>query len=280
MNRKEYERLVEKLNGLTLCDDWMFKEVMQDEENLPIVKEFLEMILKTKIYQITPVQTEVEEKPEYGFHGVRFDAQLVQNGVITDIEMQTYKTALPLRARFYHDVLDIRNYDPDKEENEKYDSLPETLIIFLLDKDYLGGKLQKYTVKSMIQENLNLKDDDKRTTIFLNPKAFVKGWDQRLNNFCDFLLTEKPKDSLTEEFYKAVAKVKSSPLKRSNFMSVEERNQHDIKKAKEDQKIECARNSALIMLSKSYPIDEIEEISGLSKNTILELKNLKLKIKK
>lgn len=169
MNRKEYERLVEKLNGLTLYDDWMFKEVMQDEENLPIIKEFLEMLLKTKIYKITPVQTEVEEKPEYGFHGVRFDAQLVQNGVITAIEMQTYKSALPLRARFYHDVLDIRNYDPDKEENEKYESLPETLIIFLLDKDYLGGKLQKYTVKSMIQENLKLKYDDKRTTIFLNP---------------------------------------------------------------------------------------------------------------
>lgn len=270
MNRKEYERLVEKLNGLTLCDDWMFKEVMQDEENLPIIKEFLEMLLKTKIYQITPVQTEVEEKPEYGFHGVRFDPQLVQNGVITAIEMQTYKTALPLRARFYHDVLDIRNYDPENDKHENYESLPETLIIFLLDKDYLGGDLQKYTVKSMVQENLKLKYDDKRTTIFLNPKASTN--DERLNNFCEFLDTGEPNDPLTKEFYKAVAKVKSSPLKRSNFMSLEDRIEHDIKKAKIDQKLENARNIALKMLSKSYPIEEIVEISGLNKQQLNELK--------
>lgn len=270
MNRKEYERLVEKLNGLTLCDDWMFKEVMQDEENLPIIKELLEMILKTKIYQITPVQTEVEEKPEYGFHGVRFDAQLVQNGVITAIEMQTYKTALPLRARFYHDVLDIRNYDPENDKHENYESLPETLIIFLLDKDYLGGDLQKYTVKSMVQENLKLKYDDKRTTIFLNPKASTN--DERLNNFCEFLDTGEPNDPLTKEFYKAVAKVKSSPLKRSNFMSVEERREHDVREAVDEK----TKEFALKMISKNLPDKLVLECTGISKELLAELKGTKL----
>lgn len=55
-------------------------------------------------------------------------------------------------------------------------------------------------------------------------------------------------------------------------MSLEDRIEHDIKKAKIDQKLENARNIALKMLSKSYPIEEIVEISGLNKQQLNELK--------
>lgn len=225
-------RKKKKFDELTFSDDWMFKEVLGDPNNISIVKEFIEMVLERKIYSLTPVKTEVSERPEYESHGVRFDAQFNADDVITVIEMQTYRDDLNLRAKYYNDMIDVRNFDPDLD----YDEMPSTMVIFVLTEDFLHGNLQKYTVKSSIQEKPELKYDDKRITIFINPKASDKN--EKLNRFCEYINTGKVKDTLTQNISKAIDKIKMDAVKRGEFMSVEERIRYEIREARKEAAIE------------------------------------------
>lgn len=265
------EYVKKSFDELTFCDDFMFKEVIGNPKYINIAKQLIEMILERKIYQLRLVTTEKEMIPEYEAHGVRFDALFEADGAITVIEMQTYKDALPLRAKYYNDVIDVVNF----KHKQDYEELPETIVIFLMDKDYLNGKLQKYTVKSHILEDSTLKYDDKRTTIFINPEAYTEN--DELNVFCEYLRNGRSDDGLTEMINKAIQEIKENTSTRRNFMSVEEHARYLAKQSEARGRKEEKEEIALEMLNDKADKSNISKYTHLSIERINELeKKLKL----
>lgn len=191
MNHKSFE-------SLTFKDDWMFKTVLSDRRNKHIVKGIAETCIKRKIKTIKQVRIESSKDPEYESHGVRFDVMFEGDNFYCVIEMQTYKENLPCRSKYYHDVMDLNHF----KHGMSYQDMKHTYVIFLLNNDYLKGNRPIYTAKTMIQEDTTLKYDDKRTTIYINPKAYTK--DKSINSLCGYLNTEEATNTLTKDIANSV----------------------------------------------------------------------------
>lgn len=274
---------------LTFIDDFMFQAIVGNPKYIDIVKELTEIILDRKIYKMTPVITEKKEKPEYASSGVRFDAQFEADRAITVIEMQNYDDDLELRAKYYGDVIDVQRFK-GLTGRKRYKNLPETIVIFVLAKDFLGGNLQKYTIQSKVLENLELKYDDKRTTIFINPKAYSNN--KKLNTFCKYLVHGKTEDEFTKRLANAIEEVKEDEVIRGAFMSLEDATQHRIdiaveaaveaavdaavkkarKESTEEGRLDANLSVAKNLLSMGMSKQDISKATGLSLDVIKSIK--------
>lgn len=269
----------EKFDQLKFTDDWMFKAVMSDPQNLDIVKELAERCIQRKIKTIQQVIPEMTKNPEYFSHGVRFDVMFQGEDFYCDIEMQTYKDALPLRSKYYHDVMDMTHF----KQNMKYKNMKQTYVIFLLSNDFLSGNLAKYTAETKILENPKLKYDDRRTTIFINPEAYSE--DDEIRSLCNFLKSEMITDTLTERISESIVTIKKDALKRREFMSLDEWMNHEKEISLEKGKIQGLaegnvqgrkeRNTEIAkkLILKGMDFEDIKEVTGLSIETIKSLNN-------
>lgn len=211
------------------------------------------------------------KNPEYFSHGVRFDVMFQGEDFYCDIEMQTYKDALPLRSKYYHDVMDMTHF----KQNMKYKNMKQTYVIFLLSNDFFSGNLAKYTAETKILENPKLKYDDKRTTIFINPEAYSE--DDKIRSLCNFLKSEMITDTLTERISESIVAIKKDALKRREFMSLDEWMNHEkeiaLEKGKAQGLEEQAISTAIKMIHDNLDMTLISKYTGLSLEIIKGLKN-------
>lgn len=213
---------------LTFNDDWMFKTVMSDPNNIDIVKEIAERCIQRKIQDIRAIEQEKTENPEYYSHGTRFDVMFEGDEFYCVIEMQTYKDDLLLRSKYYHDVMDMMHFKPGSD----YGNMRETYVIFLLSKDILKADLAVYTAKTRIIERPELKYEDKRTTIYINPQA--QSEDDKIRALCIYLKDGSITDPLSEKISKAIETIKKNGIKRREFMSLDEWIEHEKKLGREE----------------------------------------------
>ena len=147
---------------LPLSNDFMFGEVMQDEE---ISKEFLEKLLDKKIQHIEYINTQEDIHCKFDVHGIRMDVYIEDGkGTVYNVEMQNVNQHnIEKRARYYQSLIDSRMLEKGKD----YDELNDAYIIFICTFDYFKMGLAKYNIARYI-EGTDIPYDDGAHCIILN----------------------------------------------------------------------------------------------------------------
>ena len=222
INEIELEKLElpyeERWENLTLANDFLFGKVFQDKG---LCLELVRIILPgLKIKSIsTPVlQKTVKETLET--RGVRFDVYLEddENRVI-NIEIQTTnRNHLRKRTRTYRSLIDLEVLD--RKKIDKYEDMPEVIVIFICDFDLFHKGRHFYEFKNICVQDRDLFLDDGVSTIFLSTVGkFFNDVSPELGNFLKFLRGEtSPEDPFIRKLELRLKKAKQNASWRRNYM--------------------------------------------------------------
>ena len=146
-NSANRQKDIERILKLRLLDDIFMKEVLKD--NLPGVQDIIQVILKRDDIAVVEVRIQ-DEWPNLAGHSVRLDVTARDaDERWYNIEIQrSSEGANEKRARYNVGALDW-NLLPAGAE---YSDLPEVYVIFITEKDILGGGLPIYTINRVIEE--------------------------------------------------------------------------------------------------------------------------------
>ena len=280
---KEFEKL-------TFSDSFMFSVILDNPNNLDIAKEIIELALKRKVKKLRLKSTEKKIQNRYQSKSSILDVLLEGSDEYIDVEMQiAFQKDFPLRTRMYHSNMDVKMI----KEGTDYKDFKESIVIFICKQDYFKIGLPRYTFSSYCEENKELKLEEKRTTIFLNPKSECK--EPRLKGFLQFIDDNTVTDTFSKRIKESVEKAKEDEEVKKSYMLMRdyvrdlyaEEFKEAEKKSKEEGKTEGITiglergklegkterelEFAKQMLSKKYPIKEIQSLTGLSKEEITKL---------
>ncbi len=178
------KREFRKLEDLNLIDNFLFQEMLSQEED---GEEFARILLSTILgKQIRKVKI-VSQKNILGVdtdkHGIRLDAYIEdisnENGEniadaeishdIYDVEPNNIyeKESLPKRMRYYHGLIDTRLLS----SGAGYEELPRVVIIVILPYDPFNKNRMFYTIQNHCVEDAAIPYDDGACKIFLNTKG-------------------------------------------------------------------------------------------------------------
>ena len=287
--KQQNERAQNKEDFKPFTNDFIFALVMRDPD---ICKGIAELIISDEeIGEVKIAASEnssPDEKDEleialqacldFGkdMRGVRFDAYVKTADKWIDIEMQTTnKHDLEKRSRYYHALMDTDCL----EKGGKFKDLKNTYVVFICTFDYLGLGEPLYVVESYIRKN-DLHFNDGTSKILLNTKCSPDKVPEKLKSFYEYINDPSKIDSkLVEGIDERVQKY-NTPEWRERLVTLE----YMIAEAKEEG-LEQGRTEGLAegevsgraaekldmakaMKSKNYSLDEISELTGLSKEKI------------
>ncbi len=123
-----------RLRHLRPIDDDFMRCLFKD--NIPLAELVLRIITDKKDLIITDCETQKDMKRLAGARSICLDAYGTDSaGKKYDLEVQRQdKGADPHRARYHSSVLDIENLHSGQEFKE----LPDSYIIFIIEKDFYG----------------------------------------------------------------------------------------------------------------------------------------------
>ena len=202
------QEVTKDFSHITLQNDYMFFSVMLDEE---LCKELLERILDIKIRKLVYISGQNTMKDSYDGKGIRLDIYAEDSkNTVYNVEMQTGQNSnLPKRSRFYQSAIDLNQLGVGMD----YDSLKNTLVIFICTFDIFKKGLHKYTFKNICIEDKELALNDETTKIFINTKAPLEDKDisPKLANLIKYINSETISDEYTKKIDEAVKqRIKSS----------------------------------------------------------------------
>lgn len=213
----------EKLQDLTIKNNFLFGAVMCEEENC---KGFLEMTLGFPIEQVeVSKEKSIVYHPEY--KGIRLDVYAKdENNTHYNVEMQVLKrAALGKRSRYYHSQIDMELLLKGKE----YQDLPDTYVIFICDFDPFGKKRYCYTFMNCCLEDKELKLCDGSISIFLSTKGKNETEvSQELMNFLKFVSADLKEsisdfqDPYVKQLQEAISRIKSNREMEERYMILRE----------------------------------------------------------
>jgi len=174
---KKKENIMKPLEEMNLIDDFLFTEVMTDEENgQKACRIILETVLKRKLGEIRFECQKVVPGVSETSHGIRLDTfirELTDDGdnsipgiSIYDIEpdkRSANRDSLPKRARYYGDLMDVQLL----EKSVDYEMLPEQVTIFILSYDPFGKDAMYYEARTMLITHPDTAYNDGVRRIFL-----------------------------------------------------------------------------------------------------------------
>ncbi len=157
--RKETAEIVQKLR---LIDDIFMTKVFEDKDCSQLL---LRVILGRDDLTVVNVTSQLEVKNLQG-RSSRFDVYAVDTeGKHYNIEVQRDNDgADERRARYNASLLDANTLRPGQDVKE----LPEAYIIFITEKDVLGGNKPIYTISKTIAEMDNAIFNDGTHIIYVN----------------------------------------------------------------------------------------------------------------
>ncbi len=205
-----------KWEDLDITDDFIFSQVMQNEE---LCRPLVEKILGIKIGKICYLNDQQEQKITPNSHGIRMDIYLKDEEKIINVEMQTrvYED-LPKRARFYQGVGDVYSLTP----GELYGVLKDHYVIFICTFDFFNEDRPIYTFEYTCKENPNLYLKDGTCIKFLNTSASekqVSKLDSDLKSFYDYIEKRGKLQKLASKFDSAIVQLKENDDKRRYYMT-------------------------------------------------------------
>ena len=167
---------------LTLTDDYLFSQIMKDED---FCKLFLEMLMGIKITKVIYLEAQKEVNLFPQTKGIRMDVYLEGDNEIYNIEMQTTnKLNLVKRMRYYHSAIDVDSL----LRGNPYDQLKKSYVIFICNFDLCGDGFPVY-------ESQTIWKQDEQIKVVYNTSAFEKAQDPRLRALLQYLSTA----TVTEE---------------------------------------------------------------------------------
>ena len=171
-NSKKNSQLLKEWKELTLTDDYLFSQIMKDEE---FCKLFLEMLMGIKITKVIYLEAQKEVNLFPQTKGIRMDVYLEGDNEIYNIEMQTTnKYNLVKRMRYYHSAIDVDSL----LRGNPYDQLKKSYVIFICNFDLCGDGFPVYG-----------EIGDEQIKVVYNTSAFEKAQDPRLRALLQYLST-------------------------------------------------------------------------------------------
>ena len=269
---------MKSIKDLTFTDDFMFGEIMKNEE---IFKGVIERLLHIKIEKLELITLQETIAPYYETRGVRFDVYVKDSDKVYDIEVQNKKfTEIEKRTRYYQSMIDIDML----AKGANFKELKESYVIFICKTDPFDLGEPCYKVKSVFENHPEKEFDDKTHKVFYNASAYKKETDSEIYAFLQYISTNIPEDDFTAGIFENVEKAKENEQFRSEYMRC---NIHDFDKLEEgkeigiaigeargeergrsEAKLEAARN---MLLKNVGTIEQIAEITGLSLETVKQL---------
>ena len=204
-----------RLEDLTITDDFMFSQVMKDEE---ICKEVVETILGIKVGRIKFLtsQHEIEITPEA--KSITLDVYLRDEEKIINVELQNgHRLELPKRCRYYQAVADIDNTQP----GDIYSKMKDNYVIFICTFDpFLQGKAFYRFENFCLDCNPPLPLRDGTFKIFLNTMAEdLTLLDPELKLFYDYIRRGTADSGLTGRIESSINKLKENTEVRRKYMT-------------------------------------------------------------
>ena len=156
--------VMKNFDELTYADNFLFGEVMMDEETC---KNVLEIILDIEIEKVVILEKEKQLDLMPDARGVRLDVYVRdENHTVYNIEMQMEnKHDTPRRSRYYQAMLDAKNL-PAGAIN--YNQLANSYVIFICQFDPFGYGKCCYTFEERCLEEASLSLGDGAKKIFRN----------------------------------------------------------------------------------------------------------------
>ena len=234
------------------------------KDNIPLAELVLRIITKKPDLIITDCETQKDMKRLAGARSVCLDAYGTDStGKRYDLEVQRQdRGADPHRARYHASVMDIENLHSGQEFKE----LPDTYIIFILEKDFYGQGEAVYPI-----ERINLATgkafEDGEHILYVNGE--YRG-DSDIGKLMHDFNCMRADDMNFELMAERTRYLKENPKGVQEMCKIMEdmRNESLIEGIKEGMK-----ETALRMLDAGkYALEEIVNISGLSLEEINQLK--------
>ena len=213
-SKQKRSRRIKPFDELTITDDFMFGAVMSDPKRC---KKLLEYILGIKIARIDYKEKQKTIDVSYDSKGVRLDLTVIdEKGQVFDIEIQTSKNEnLPLRIRYYHDMLDLDML----EKSMDYTKLNRCFVIFICTFDMFGKDRYMYTFKRQCQEDSSVFLGDEAVSIVLNTNGKVGEINSELRDALHYMAGQTPTGKFAKDLDSAVHKVKSDEKWRNGYMT-------------------------------------------------------------
>ena len=206
---------IKKWEDLTITDDFMFSQVMKDEE---ICKKVVEIILGIKVGKIEFLtsQHEIEINPEA--KSITLDVYLRDEKKVINVELQNgHRLELPKRSRFYQAAADIDNTQP----GGTYSQMKDNYVIFICTFDpFLQGKAFYRFENFCLDCNPPLPLRDGTCKLFLNTMADdLSLLDPELKLFYDYIRKGKTDGSLAKTIDNKIAGIKENIEVRGKYMT-------------------------------------------------------------
>lgn len=140
------EAVLRIISGFRLMDDEFMTECFRD--NKPAVRLVLRIILGKPDLEVTRV--DVQSKiGNLGKRSLCVDVLAREKGKLYNIEIQRSDAgAIPRRARYHGSALDAG----ELEKGARFEDLPETFVIFIIENDIFGQGLPLYSVERIVKE--------------------------------------------------------------------------------------------------------------------------------
>ena len=222
--KHSYQRTLEELN---LMDSFLFEASTEDSEDAKkIAKIIIERVTGHTVRNLT-VETQKDLKGIVrNNRGIRMDIYSKETDGDTilriyDIEPNNYREPeLPGRSRFYQSMIDAKLLS----SGEKFETLPELMMIWILPYDPFGDDRMIYTVKNIVTENPNLVYNDGVEKLFVYTRG-TKGGSPKLKELLRYLEETVPENAVDEELREMqtiVGKVKHRKDVGEHYMTLQE----------------------------------------------------------
>ena len=266
------------VDELTFIDDFMFGTVMKHKS---VCKGVLERLLRIKVGKIEYPSLQKTIAPFYESKGIRLDVYVAEPSRVFDIEIQTSVSSdLPKRTRYYQSLMDVDCL----LRGQSYAELKDSYVIFICTQDPFGKGRPVYTFENTCRETGGLFLDDRTTKVFYNASAYDKEKDDELHALLRYLCKKQATSHFTQSIDELVETTKNNEKFRSLYMSLNIHKddllmagekigfEKGILQGRRDGFSDGSRQKALetakLMRAHNYPIAEVCEMTGLSKQEV------------
>ena len=145
IKEQKHQEDLQRLRGFRPIDDTFMRGMFKD--NLPLAQLVLRIVTGKKDLILTEFKTQADMVRVTGSRSICLDVYGTDSsGAKYDLEVQRADHgANPYRARYHSSVLDIENL----HKGQDFTELPNTYIIFIIEKDFYGEKAPVYTIQNM-----------------------------------------------------------------------------------------------------------------------------------
>ena len=247
---------------LSFQDDYMFKRVMSHKR---FCKRMLEKILRLEIRDIRYLEDEKTIKTAYESKGIRLDVYVEDDrNTVYNVELQIRKpekNGLYKRTRYYQSMID----GDLLMAGAKYDTLKNTIIIFICPFAVLDGKRHMYTFRNICMEDRETVLPDGATKILLSTKGTMDDITSDMKAFLEYVDGIRGNDEFVREIDREIREIKKQESERVAYMTYAMKIQEERDEAKKEGRIENIQsNVRSLMQKKGWGLEETLDILDVS----------------